>query len=161
VLLLDLELGTTCALDSLLDLREALERTRIVILSSHHDDLRVFKALEHGADAYLVKASTPPAELLGAIEKVCQGEAPLSGSVARRVIESFRKQRADQIALESLTQRESQTFDLLATGASNREIAQEMNIAEGTVRTHVHNVLRKLHVSTRTRAIRAASRRIR
>ncbi len=113
----------------------------------------VFSALEAGASGYLLK-TTAPGRLARAIEEVLEGGAPMSPSIARLVVDSFGARPAPPS--RRLTSREEEVLKLLAGGAAYAEVARKLDIALGTVQTHVKNIYRKLKVSTRAGARRFA-----
>lgn len=152
VLLLDLELGGASALDQLGDLKASMGDTRIVVLTTHTDDDRIFRSLKLGADGYLHKEATSAASLIDSIREASKGHSPISGSIARRIINDFKSRTPDVNHVSELTPRELECLKALAEGLTNKEIAAELAVMEGTVRVHVHNVLRKLHVRNRVEA---------
>jgi DNA-binding NarL/FixJ family response regulator len=130
-------------------------RSRVVILTTFERDEYVFEALQAGASGFLLK-NAPPEELLRAVRVVAAGDALLAPSVTRRIIEQFARgavnpQRGAQ--LESLTQREREVLTMLARGRSNAELAGELFVSEGTVKTHVSNLLAKLGLRDRVQAV--------
>ncbi len=129
--------------------------TRVVILTTFERDDYVFDALRSGASGFLVK-NAPPEELVHAVRVVARGDALLSPSVTRRMIEQFAQRPAPAVAgaeLDRLTEREREVLCLLASGRSNAELASELFVGEGTIKTHVSNVLSKLGVRDRVQAV--------
>jgi DNA-binding NarL/FixJ family response regulator len=129
--------------------------SRVVILTTFERDDYVFEALQSGASGFLLK-NAPPEELVHAVRVVAAGDALLAPSVTRRIIEQFaaRPVRPDLTAqLETLTQREREVLVLLARGRSNAEVARELFVSEGTVKTHVSSVLAKLGLRDRVQAV--------
>ncbi len=125
---------------------------RILVLTSFAADDKVFPALRAGALGYLLKDSGPE-ELIQAIRQVAQGESWLHPAVARKVLQELTQPEANRAqASEALTERETEVLKLLACGCSNREIAAHLVISETTARTHVSNILSKLHLASRTQA---------
>ena len=117
------------------------------------DSDQVFRALEAGASGYLLKR-TARTELVEAIKQVWDGGAPMSGEVARKVVESFRRPAPAQNAeTESLTTREEEVLALLAKGYITKEIADQLAISFDTVRFHLKHIYQKLHVRSRTEAL--------
>ena len=129
--------------------------SRVVILTTFERDEYVFEALQAGASGFLLK-NAPPEQLLHAVRVVAAGDALLAPSVTRRIIEQFAHQplRPETIRqLESLTQREREVLTLLARGRSNAELATDLFVSEGTVKTHVSSLLAKLGLRDRVQAV--------
>lgn len=130
------------------------ERTRVLILTTFGLDEYVYEALRAGASGFLLK-DAPPEDLLAAVRLVARRGALLDPSITRVFIEKFARRRPrTEFAekLDRLTPREHEILELLARGLSNAEIAQRFFVSEGTVKTHVANVLRKLELRDRAQA---------
>jgi NarL family two-component system response regulator LiaR len=125
--------------------------TRILVLTSFATDDKIFPAIKAGALGYLLKDSGPN-ELVQAIHQVCRGESSLHPQVARKLLEEISEPQAQPPTIDPLTEREVQVLRLVAQGQSNRDIAEKLVISEATVRTHVSNILGKLHLASRTQA---------
>jgi DNA-binding NarL/FixJ family response regulator len=129
---------------------------RILILTTFDLDEYVYEALRAGASGFLLK-DTPPEQLVDAIRVVAGGDALLSPSVTRRVIEEFvarkRPAQARPRGLDELTAREHEVMTLVARGLSNAEIARELWVSETTVKTHVARMLMKLGLRDRVQAV--------
>jgi RNA polymerase sigma factor (sigma-70 family) len=146
-------------LDGIAATRELLaERpdARVLILTTFETDDYIVGALRAGASGFLLKRSSPE-ELVAAILTIAAGDALLSPSVTRRVIDRVAREPAvgarAEAALEELTPREREVFELIARGLSNREIAQELMVEETTVKSHVKRVLMKLGARDRVQAV--------
>jgi DNA-binding NarL/FixJ family response regulator len=130
--------------------------TKVLVLTTFDLDEYVYAAVRAGASGYLLK-DTPPQELLAALRVIADGNALLSPSVTKRLIEEFARQpeieSIDSPQLGELTERELEVLRLLATGLSNREIAAKLYIGEATAKTHVSRVLTKLGVRDRVQAV--------
>ena len=129
--------------------------SRVVILTTFERDEYVFEALQAGASGFLLK-NAPPEELLHAVRVVADGDALLAPSVTRRIIEQFAHPRSNPelgARLESLTHRELEVLQLLASGKSNAELAAELFVTEGTIKTHVSSLLSKLGLRDRVQAV--------
>ena len=130
--------------------------TKVLVLTTFDLDDYVYAALRAGASGYLLK-DTPAKDLVEAIRVVARGDALLSPSVTRRLIEEFAQQaRSDTVPVplpDDLTDREREALELLAHGLSNREIAARMYIGEATAKTHVSRLLAKLGVRDRVQAV--------
>jgi DNA-binding NarL/FixJ family response regulator len=132
---------------------------KVLILTTFDLDQYVFAGLKAGASGFLLK-DTPPADLVAAIRTVAAGDAVLAPTTTRRLIDQFtpllpgpgRQQDRDAV-LSKLTDRERAVFTELAAGRSNREIAAELHLADGTVKVHVGRILAKLHLRDRVQAV--------
>jgi DNA-binding NarL/FixJ family response regulator len=151
VVLMDINLPGISGIECTLRLKQLLPETQVLIVTVCSDADRVFEALKAGASGYLLK-STAPAEFLSAIADVTQGRAPMTGEIARLVIESFRQPASPTPESVGLTDREEECLRLLARGNSNKEIAQRMGISASTVHFHLKSIYNKLHVRSRTEA---------
>lgn len=139
-------------------LAEASGAVSIIILTTFDADEYVFEALRAGASGFLLKDATP-AELVAAVRIVDRGDALLSPSVTRNMIEHFARlaePRRQAVVLPELTNREREVLVLIARGLSNSQIAERLVLAEQTVKTHVSHVLSKLAVRDRAQAVIAA-----
>ena len=130
--------------------------TKVLVLTTFDLDEYVYAAVRAGASGYLLK-DTPPQELLAALRVIADGNALLSPSVTKRLIEEFARQpeieSIESPQIGDLTERELEVLRLLASGLSNREIAAELYIGEATAKTHVSRVLTKLGVRDRVQAV--------
>ncbi|WP_285747791.1 response regulator transcription factor [Lentzea sp. NBRC 105346] len=134
-----------------------LPGTRVLILTTFDLDEYVYGALRAGASGFLLK-DTPPVELLSAIRVVAAGDALLAPSVTRRLIAEFARQpeHNEPRGLELLTTREREVLTLVAKGLSNNEIMDTLHISPGTAKTHIGNLLSKLHARDRAQLVIAA-----
>lgn len=156
VVLMDLRMPVLDGAAATRRLRAAQPDVRVIVLTTFDEDTAIFDGLRAGATGYLLK-DAPTEKLFEAIRAAAKGESFLQPSVASRVVAEFarlaEKSPAWAQALEEpLSTRELEILRLLASGATNREIAAQLVLAEGTVKNHVTNILNKLGVSDRTRA---------
>lgn len=152
VVLMDIFLPRMSGIECTARLKTVLPKTPIVILTTSDDDEIVFRALEAGADGYLLKR-TKPAELRSALLDALSGGAPMTSEIARRVVESFRQKGRSRDESVSLTAREEETLLLLTKGYSNKEIADKLNLSVETVRSHLKHIYEKMHVRSRAEAV--------
>jgi DNA-binding NarL/FixJ family response regulator len=154
VVLMDVEMPQQNGIELTEALHEKHPEVRVVMLTAFSDSERVFSALKAGAVGYLLK-NVSPDEIRATVQRAAAGEPMLSGEIAGRVLQEFERER-DEVRyreqLASLTAREEEILKLLATGESNREIAQRLFISEQTVKNHVASIFRKLRVNDRTKA---------
>ena len=127
-----------------------------MVLTTYDSDEFVYEALRAGASGFLLK-DAPPEELVSAIRVVAAGEALLSPSITRRLIEEFARRpgpaKSFSAELAGLTEREIEVLMLVARGLSNAEIARKLFVSEGTVKTHVSHMLAKLSLAGRVQAV--------
>ena len=154
VVLMDLVLPGIDGLETTRRLKSTQPECRVLVLTSFTDDRQVHAALQAGATGYLMKDLLKP-DLLSAIERAARDEPTLHPAAQRALI---RQATAPPSPLESLTQREGDVLRLIAGGRSNREIAAELHLSEGTVKGYVSTILSKLEVADRTQAALLAVR---
>lgn len=152
VVLMDIRMPGMSGIECTSRLKELLPATPIVILTVLDDDELIFRALEAGADGYLLKRSKP-ADLRAALLEVLGGGAPMSTAIARRVVRSFRRPPANPSNQAHLSSREVEVLGLLSCGLSNKEIADQMRLSIETVRSYLKTIYEKLHVHCRTEAV--------
>lgn len=152
VILMDIRLPRMSGIECTSRLKVLLPATPIVILTVLDDDELIFRALEAGADGYLLKRSKP-ADLLAALLDVLNGGAPMSSAIARRVVRSFRRPPANPRNQAHLSTREIEVLGLLSRGLSNKEIADQTRLSVETVRSYLKTIYEKLHVHCRTEAV--------
>ncbi|HEY7124052.1 MAG TPA: response regulator transcription factor [Ktedonobacterales bacterium] len=147
VVLLDLLMPKMDGISAAREMKRLAPNTPIIILTSFYEDEQVFGAIKAGAISYLLKDASAE-EMIEAIRAAARGEGILHPRVAARVLREMQQHSP----LEDLTTRELEVLTLIARGRSNGEIASELVIGEGTVKTHVSNILSKLHLADRTQA---------
>jgi DNA-binding NarL/FixJ family response regulator len=155
IVLMDVRMPDLDGISATRELLEAFPAVRVVIVTTFEQDEYIFGALSAGASGFLLKR-TRPEDLIDAIRTVAAGEALLSPSVTRRVIEEMAGRPAPQERdprLAELTPREHEVLELVGRGLSNSEIAAELVIEESTVKTHVKRVLAKLGARDRVQAV--------
>jgi NarL family two-component system response regulator LiaR len=153
VVLMDLVMPEMDGIEATRQINELHPDTKVIVLSSFTEDDKVFPAIKSGAAGYLLK-DIAPAELAEAIRAVIRGKTQLHPDIARKLMNQFvdPKIKNDGIFSEDLTPREVEVLRLLARGMSNAELAEALFISEKTVKTHISNILGKLHLADRTQA---------
>jgi NarL family two-component system response regulator LiaR len=151
VVLMDLVMPEVDGIEATRQVTADRPGTRVLVLTSFAADDKVFPAIKAGALGYLLKDSGPE-DLVKAIHQVHRGEPTLEPSIARKVLSELSHPPKKPLTPDPLTDREVEVLRLLAQGMSNREIAERLVITEMTVRTHVSNILGKLHLASRTQA---------
>lgn len=154
VMLMDVRMPVVDGIEATRRITSVDDAPRVIILTTFEQDEYVFEALRAGASGFLLKR-TEPEQLISAIRVVSGGEALLSPSVTRRLIEEFTRNRpvgkADLLA--DLTDREREVLELIGRGLSNQELAEQLFIADNTVKTHIKRILAKLGARDRAQAI--------
>jgi DNA-binding NarL/FixJ family response regulator len=152
VVLMDINLPGISGVECVRRLKPQMPTTQVIMLTVYQNTEHIFNALAAGATGYMLK-QTPPAELLSAIRDVQGGGSPMSGHIARKIVQSF--QQAGKISEEaqSLSPRETEVLALLAKGFLYKEIADSMKVTYATVHTHIRHIYEKLHVRSRTEAV--------
>jgi NarL family two-component system response regulator LiaR len=151
VILMDLVMPRKNGLEAIRDIKRKDPDARILVLTSFAEDDQVFPAIKAGALGYLLKDSSPQ-QLLQAIRDVYRGESSLHPSIALKLIHELKQPSTLPPTGEALTEREVDVLKLIAQGMDNQAIADKLVISEWTVRTHVRNILGKLHLANRTQA---------
>jgi DNA-binding NarL/FixJ family response regulator len=155
VLLLDVAMPSMDGISVIRSLRAAGSTVRVMVFSSYSDSALVLEALQSGADGYLLKQA-PDARLLEAIRVVAAGGGVIDSQIVPSVLAALRKRDG-----EVLTEREREVLELLRQGHTNRTIARRLQIAEGTVKTHVNHILHRVGAADRTQAALWAERNLR
>jgi DNA-binding NarL/FixJ family response regulator len=135
-------------------IKEMLPEVEIIVMTDELDDVKALQAIEAGATGYILK-DIPMANLSAALRSVCNGRAFFHPEITRKLMERLANLSRDQRARlpDGLTAREMDILTELTKGSTDREIAAKFVVAEGTVKTHIHNIFRKLGVRNRTQAV--------
>ncbi len=150
VVLMDINLPGMSGIEGVRKLKDKIPDTDFIMLTIQEDNDSIFNSICAGATGYLLK-DTPPAELLKSIKEVYEGGSPMSPSIARRIVTSFKT------TIQSpLTLRETEVLQRLCDGENYRIIADALFISGDTVRTHIKNIYAKLHVHSRAAAVKKA-----
>jgi two-component system, NarL family, response regulator LiaR len=150
VVLLDLLMPGVDGLTALREIKRISPATQVVILTSQQPDAGLFDAIKAGAGSYVLKTASVDT-VVDSVRAAARGESVLDPSVAARVLDEMRRVQKDG-SPDQLSRREVEVLTALARGRSNKEIAKELSISEETVKTHVSNILSKLHLADRTQA---------
>ena len=152
VVLMDLVMPGMDGVEAIRRVKEVSPRTQVLVLTSYHEDEHILPAIQAGALSYLLK-DVSSGELVGAIRKASRGEAVLNPRVAAKVVQALRSAgRSETGPRADLSDREMEVLRLVADGLSNAEIGDRLFISEKTVKSHVSNILGKLHLADRTQA---------
>lgn len=152
VVLMDIRLPNLSGIDCVRRLKGSLPTVQFVMLTAFEDDALVFEALRAGASGYILKR-TPPADLLESIAEVHRGGSPMSSTIARKVVGSFRHPASPSNPATGLSCREAEVLAALSQGYRYKEIADRFGISVDTVRSHIRRIYDKLHVHSRTEAV--------
>lgn len=164
LIVMDISMPVCDGLEATRLIHNRFPNTRILMLTVHEEDEKLFEAVKAGACGYLLK-STRPDDFLRGVRAALAGESPLPPKLAARLLEEFARLArkpapSDQTSdSELLTSREQEVLDLIAAGASDKEIASQLTISLHTVKSHVRNILNKLQAVNRRHAARIATER--
>ena len=160
VVLMDIALPGMNGIEGVKEAKKLKPDIDILMLTIYEDSEKVFDALCAGACGYLVK-KTPPSKLLDAIKDVYEGGSPMSSQIARQVITAFKESKdvKDESPDYKLSPREKEVITLLASGNNYQQIADQLFISVDTVRHHIKNIYKKLHVHTQSEAVAKAIRK--
>jgi DNA-binding NarL/FixJ family response regulator len=152
VVLMDINLPGMNGIQCVQRLRDKMPKLQVIMLTVYENTDRIFQALSAGACGYLLK-NTPPEKLLEAMRDVCSGGSPMSSHIARKVVQAFQPAARSTPLIEHLAPREQEVLALLSRGCPYKQIAAEMDLHIGTVRTYIRRIYEKLHVNCRTEAV--------
>jgi DNA-binding NarL/FixJ family response regulator len=158
VVLMDIDMPVVNGLEGVKIISQEFPALPVIMLTIFEDDKNIFEAICNGASGYLLKKSSPE-KIIVAIKEAIEGGAPMSASVARRVLSFFPKSlaKSEEVAT-NLTKREMEILSWLVNGHSYKMIANELSISINTVQSHIKKVYGKLHVNTATEAVTKAIR---
>jgi|JI6StandDraft_1071083.scaffolds.fasta_scaffold15437_2 NarL family two-component system response regulator LiaR len=152
IVLMDINLPEKSGVECVSVLKNNFPEILFLMCTSLEENDKIFAALKAGASGYILKTDGMAKIMLG-IEDVFQGGAPMSNSIARKVLESFSAITKTNKNLQQLTERENEILSYMSKGMLNKEIAVATQTSDGTVRKHIENIYRKLHVNTRVEAV--------
>lgn len=152
VILMDINLPKMNGIECVRQLKALMPSAQILMLTVYEDSDKIFNSLLAGASGYLLKR-TPQAEILEAIAEVYRGNSPMTGHIARKVVQFFNERGSQEPQLERLSKREREVLDHLARGVPYKEIASVLAVSIDTVRVHIKGIYGKLHVHSRGEAV--------
>ncbi len=158
VVLMDINLPGMSGIECVARLRQIAPAVKILMLTVFEEGEQVFKALSAGAFGYLVK-STRPAKIIEAIREVHAGGSPMSSNIARKVVQTFHAQVTRRSETDTLSTRELEVLQALSQGHTYKQIAADLNISLGTVRTYIQRIYEKLHVHSHAEAVMKFARK--
>lgn len=158
VILMDLVMPEMTGVEAIQHITASYPESRILVMTSFAADDKVFPSIKAGALGYLMKDSDPE-DLIRMIHQVHRGELSIHPTIARKVIQELNRPPEEPLTPDPLTERELEILQLLAQGVENKEIARRLVLREATVRTHVSNILSKLHLANRVQATLYALRK--
>lgn len=151
VVLMDIEMAGINGLEGLRIIKKKYPHVHVIMLTVFEDNDRVYDAICNGASGYLLK-KTPHEKIIEAIHDVLNGGAPMTSSIARKVLNHFPKSTSNTEEIKSLAPREQEVLQLLVTGHSYKMIGEKLGITIETVRSHIKRIYEKLHVHSATEA---------
>jgi DNA-binding NarL/FixJ family response regulator len=152
VILMDINLPKMSGIEGVRRAKTLVPSAQIIMLTVYEDSERIFNSLLAGASGYLLKR-TPQADILQAIVEVHNGYSPMSGHIARKVVQYFNRRGSAQKEVEKLSKREREVLEQLAQGIPYKEIADVLSLSIDTIRMHIKGIYHKLHVHSRGEAV--------
>ena len=152
VVLMDIDLPNITGIEGVRTIKSVFEKIQILMFTVFEDDDKIFAAIRAGASGYLLK-KTPPADIVAAVQELYDGGAPMSPSIARKVIQAFQSVPYSSLADYDLTAREKEILFSLVDGLSYKKIGEKYFISLSTIRTHISNIYSKLHVHSKSQAV--------
>ena len=152
IVLMDIGLPHISGIEGVRTVKTAFPEMQVLMFTVFEDDDKIFDAIRAGASGYLLKKTTP-AEIVEAIKELYHGGAPMSASIARKVVQSFQSSGAPIKEDFQLTTRENEILFSLVDGLSYKKIAEKYFVSISTVRTHICNIYHKLHVNSKAEAV--------
>ena len=150
--LMDINLPGRSGIECVAFLKTRHPQILFLMCTNHEDDDKIFDSLKAGASGYILK-NEGPARIMNALREMFDGGSPMSSTIARKVVDSFKKIDTGNPALLKLTTREKEVLDGLSRGMMNKELADSLKLSVATVRTHIQNIYEKLQVNTRVEAV--------
>jgi DNA-binding NarL/FixJ family response regulator len=152
IVLMDIGLPSINGIEGVRTVKSNFENIQVIMFTVFEDDEKIFEAIRSGASGYLLK-KTPPEEILDAINELYEGGAPMSPSIARKVIQAFQVKPSSVLEDYQLTSREKEILYALVDGLSYKKIAEKYFVSIHTVRSHISSIYEKLHVNSKSQAV--------
>jgi DNA-binding NarL/FixJ family response regulator len=152
IVLMDIGLPAINGIEGVRTVKSNFENIQVIMFTVFEDDEKIFEAIRSGASGYLLK-KTPPEEILEAIKELHDGGAPMSPSIARKVIQAFQVKPSSVLEDHQLTSREKEILYALVDGLSYKKIAEKYFVSIHTVRSHISSIYEKLHVNSKSQAV--------
>ena len=152
IVLMDIGLPAINGIEGVRTVKSNFENIQVIMFTVFEDDEKIFEAIRSGASGYLLK-KTPPEEILDAINELYEGGAPMSPSIARKVIQAFQVKPSSVLEDYQLTSREKEILYALVDGLSYKKIAEKYFVSIHTVRSHISSIYEKLHVNSKSQAV--------
>ena len=155
IVIMDINLPGMNGIECIRQVKDKSPGTQFMMFTVYENDEKVFEALKAGASGYLLK-NTGLLQIAESLKELHEGGSPMSGNIARKLVNLFRDTEKKAAPIDVLSNRENEILQLLSKGLLYKEIAEQLQITTGTVRQHIHNIYEKLHVQNRTEAINKA-----
>ncbi len=155
IVLMDVGLPNISGIEGVRTIKANFPQVQVLMFTVFEDDEKIFDAIRSGASGYLLKR-TPPEEIIEAVRELYSGGAPMSPSIARKVIQAFQAKPSSIAEDYQLTARESEILYSLVDGLSYKKMAEKYFISISTIRTHICNIYHKLHVNSKSQAVAKA-----
>lgn len=152
VVLMDIQLPGISGIECTHLLKQKYPELKIMMCTIFEEDDKIYRAIAAGASGYILKRSEPEL-LIKSILELIAGGAPMSSSIAFKVLSAFRNMIPNEMLSSPLTEREQEILSILSTGHQNKEVAAKLNISIATVKSHVYSIYQKLHVRSKIEAI--------
>ena len=152
IILMDINLPGMSGIECTRIVKSQYPEALVMMCTVYEDDEKIFRALSAGASGYVLK-NIPPEQFVDSIKELVKGGSPMSSQIARKVVNYLQHVLPDDDGMASLSDREREVIDLLASGYRNKEIAEKLFISLSTVKSHIYKIYEKLHVSSRVEAL--------
>ncbi len=154
IVLMDIHMPVLNGLEATEKIAREMPAVKVVILTVSEEEGDLFAAIKAGANGYVLK-DMPSRRLHSMLQGVLEGQAPISGLMAAKMLEEFNRPPHEHVsaaAVDALTEREQQVLDLVARGLTNQEIGLQLHLSENTIKKYLHNIMEKLHLNNRVEA---------